>query len=564
VSLLPDASQTARWSAAPTPAASADLELCGYPAWMAPLLARRGVTCAQEAARFLGPSLDQLHDPYRLAGMEPVVARLLAARAAGARIAIVGDYDVDGITATALLAAVFAACGLAAEPILPHRLREGYGFQPLHVERARQLGCQLIVTADCGSSAGDAVSAAMAAGLDVVITDHHLPGGALPAGALQINPRQPGCSYPFRDLAAVGLAFKLATALAERCGRAVSTDALLRMACLGTIADLVPLRGENRVIAALGLQALAASRSHGLRALIQQAGLRPPFTAADVGFRLGPRLNAAGRLDDAARALELLLSRDPQRAAVLAADLDRWNRERQAQEMQVVEEARARIAARQPLPPILVEWSAAWHRGVVGVAAGRIAKEFSRPAVLFSVDGALATGSGRSVPEIGLHAFLEPWRTRLRRFGGHAQAVGLTVDCNLLEELRTAWEEAAATAWEPAALERRHVYDFAVPPREVTSELAAELRRLEPFGQGNPQPLLRTGPLRLRRAPRPFGKGHLSAECEAADGARLELLGWNWAARGADLAGGFEVLAHLETDGWHGGPVLRLVDARPA
>jgi single-stranded-DNA-specific exonuclease len=559
----PEVAELARWSAAPVPAAAADLELSGYPGWMAPLLARRGVTSALDASHFLGPSLDQLHDPYKLAGMEQVVGRLLAARLAGERVAIVGDYDVDGITATALLAAVFAACGIAAAPILPHRLREGYGFQPVHVERARQLGCRLIVTADCGSSAGETVSAALAAGIDVAITDHHLPGGALPPGALQINPRQDGCSYPFRDLAAVGIAFKLATALAARCGRVVEPDALLRIACLGTIADLVPLRGENRVIAALGLIALAASRSHGLRALIQQAGLRPPFTAADVGFRLGPRLNAAGRLDDAAHALELLLSRDPQRALVLAADLDRWNRERQAQETQVVEEARAQLGGRRPLPAILVAWSAAWHKGVVGVAAGRIAKELSRPTLLFSVDGAIATGSGRSVPDVGLHAFLAPWQPRLQRFGGHAQAVGLTVEIDRLEELRAAWEEAAAGAWEPAALERRHFYDFELPPRQVTKEMAAELGRLEPFGQGNPQPLLLTGPLRLRRPPRPFGNGHLSAECEGPDGSRVELLGWSWGIRAASLAGGFEVLAHLETDSWHGGPVLRLVDARP-
>lgn len=556
---------SAHWRAAPVAPAAADLELSGFPAWMAPLLARRGIASAAEAARFLDPSLDQLHDPYLLAGMAQVVERLLAARAAGERVAIVGDYDVDGVTSTALLAAVFAACGIAADPILPHRLREGYGFQPVHVERARELGCRLILTADCGSSSGEAVAAAHAAGLDVAITDHHIPGAPLPPGTLQINPRQAGCSYPFPDLAAVGLAYKLATALAARCGRTLDAAALLRVACLGTIADLVPLRGENRVIAALGLRALAACRSHGLRALIQQAGLRPPFTAADVGYRLGPRLNAAGRLADAAHALELLLSRDPQRAAALAADLDRWNRERQAQETQVVEEARAQLAARQPLPPILVAWSAAWHRGVVGVAAGRIAKEFSRPAVLLTVDGPLATGSGRSVPEVELHAFLGSWQDRLQRFGGHAQAVGLTAPSEALEELRGAWEAAAAAAWEPAWLEPRHVYDLAIAPRQVTGELAAELRRLEPFGQGNPQPLLRTGPLRLRRPPRHFGRtnlAHLSAECEGGDGARFGLLGWNWAPRAADLQGDFEVLAYLEIDGWHGGPVLRLVDAR--
>ncbi len=549
---------------APVPAAAADLESCGFPSWLAALLARRGVTDRQSAGRFLAPSLDQLHDPFLLAGMEAAVGRLLAARERGERVAIVGDYDVDGISATALLAAVMGACRIAAQPILPDRLREGYGFQPLHVERARELGCRLIVTADCGSSASEAVAAALTAGLDVVVTDHHLPNGALPDGATQINPRQATCSYPFPDLAAAGLAFKLATALAARCGRTLDPLPLLRIACLGTIADMVPLRGENRIIAALGLRALADARSHGLRALIQQAGLRPPFTAADVGFRLGPRLNAAGRLHDPNRALDLLLSRDPGRAQALAAELDGWNRERQSEEAKVVEQARGQVLERLPLPPILVAWSPDWHKGVVGVAAGRIAKEMHRPTVLLSVEGSLATGSGRSVPDVALHAFLSSWQPRLRRFGGHAQAVGLSLDRGLLDELRDEWERSAAAAWEPGWLEKRHLYDLELPPRAVSAELVTELRRLEPFGQDNPQPLLRTGPLRLRRPPRLFGKGHLSAEAEGEDGSRVELLGWKWAVREADLTGRFEVLAHPEIDGWHGGPVLRLVDSRSA
>jgi len=551
-----------RWVPAPVPAAAADLESCGFPSWLAALLARRGIADRAGAGGFLEPSLDQLHDPFLLAGMEAAVLRLLAARDRGERVAIVGDYDVDGISATALLAAVLGACRIAAQPILPDRLREGYGFQPLHVERARELGCRLILTADCGSSAGEAVTAALAAGLDVVITDHHLPHGELPAGVIQINPRQGSCSYPFPDLAAAGLAFKLATALAGRCGRALDPLPLLRIACLGTIADMVPLRGENRVIAALGLRALAASRSHGLRALIQQAGLRPPFTAADVGYRLGPRLNAAGRLHDPNRALDLLLSRDAGRALALAAELDGWNRERQVEEMKVVEDARRLLLERLPLPAILVAWSPEWHKGVVGVAAGRIAKELHRPTVLLSVEGGLATGSGRSVPDIALHAFLAGWQPRLRRFGGHAQAIGLSLDCELLDQLRGEWERSAAASWEPGWLEKRHLYDLELPPRAVSGELVSELRRLEPFGQDNPQPLLRTGPLRLRRPPRLFGKGHLSAEAEGEDGSRVELLGWRWAARAGDLAGRFEVLAHPEIDGWHGGPVLRLVDSR--
>ncbi len=539
------------------------LAAAGQPPWLAALLARRGVTDSKDAERFLRPSLDQLHDPFLLAGMEEAVARLLDAKARGERVAIVGDYDVDGVTATAQLLAVFRKCGLEARPVLPHRLREGYGFQTVHVERARELGCGLIVTADCGSSSAAAVEAALAAGIGVIVTDHHLPGCELPAGALHINPRQARCTYPFRDLAAAGLALKLCLALAARCGFQLDPLPLLRIACLGTIADLVPLQGENRVIAALGLAALAAARSQGLKALIKQSGMTPPYTAADIGFRLGPRLNAAGRLSDADRALELLMSRDPGRALELALELDGWNRERQATENRVVEEARRGFAGRSPLPPILVAWSESWHKGVVGVAAGRIAKEFHRPAVLLSVEGESATGSGRSVPGLELHAFLAAWKDRLRRFGGHAQAVGLTVDRERLEELRGEWEEAGA-AWPAELLAHRIEYELELPPREVTNGLLAQLAALEPFGQGNPRPLVRTGPLRLQGEPRPFGNGHLSARARGEDGAAVDLVGWRWGERAGSLRGPFEVLASVENDTYRGGPVLRLVDSRPA
>lgn len=493
--------------------------------------------------------------------MEPAVERLLAARARRERVAVVGDYDVDGVTATAQLLATFAVLGIDAQAILPHRLTEGYGFQPLHVERARSLGCRLVVTADCGSSSGPAAERALALGLDVVVTDHHLPGCELPPGVLQVNPRQAGCTYPYPHLAAAGLAFKLALALAGRCGRRLDASALLRIACLGTIADLVPLTGENRVIAALGLASLEGARSHGLRALIRAAGVRPPFTAADVGYRLGPRLNAAGRLDTAEQALELLMSRDPERASHLAAALEGWNRQRQSEEARVVEEATRLAAGRRPLPPIVVLWSAGWHRGVVGVAAGRLARDLNRPVLLLAADGDTATGSGRSVPGIELHAFLAGWRDRLLRFGGHAQAVGLTAAVAELPGLVREWEEAAL-GWPQELLVRRREYELAFEPRGIGRDLLAELARLEPHGQGNPQPLVRVGPLSLAAPPRRFGNGHLSALVRG-DGGALTLLGWGWQPREAELAGPFEALGYLERDRETRGPVLRLADTRP-
>jgi single-stranded-DNA-specific exonuclease len=553
----------AEWVAAPVPEAAAGLEAAGHPSWLAVLMARRGVADAEEARRFLAPSLDQLHDPYLLAGMAESIERLLDARARGERVAIVGDYDVDGVTATAQLLAVLGACGLDAHPILPHRMREGYGFQPVHVERARELGAGLIVTADCGSSSATAVEDALEAGIGVIVTDHHLPGCELPAAAFHINPRQARCSYPFQDLAAAGLALKLALAFAARCGRTVDPDRLLRIACLGTIADLVPLQGENRVIAALGLRALTAARSQGLKALIEKAGMKPPFTAADVGFRLGPRLNAAGRLDTAERALELLMSRDVRRATELANELDTRNRERQAEELRVVEEARRRFQEREPLPPILVAWAPSWHKGVVGVAAGRVAKELHRPVILLAVEGDLATGSGRSIPGLELHAFLSSWKDSLERFGGHSQAIGLTARVDRMEGLREEWE-AAGAAWPESLLAKRYEYELHLPARQISNRLLAQLGELEPFGQGNPRPLVRVGPLRLDGTPRPFGNGHLSARARGEDGAAVELVGWRWQERAGGLGGSFEVLACVEADSYRGGPVLRLVDCRRA
>jgi single-stranded-DNA-specific exonuclease len=552
----------AEWVAAPVPDGAADLERVGLPRWMAVLLARRGVTDEAGARRFLTPSLDQLHDPFLLHGMESAVERLLAARDRKQKIAIVGDYDVDGVTATAILLAVLKSCGCEAIPIVPHRLREGYGFQPVHVERARAEGCSMIVTADCGSSAAGAVGEAMDSGIDVVVTDHHLPGCELPAGTVHINPRQQVCCYPFRDLAAAGLALKLALAFAGRCGKELDPAPLLRIACLGTIADLVPLRGENRVIASLGLAALADVRSAGLKALIQQAGVKPPFSAADVGFRIGPRINAAGRLHEAEHALELLLSRDPKRAAELAQELDALNRDRQAEEAQVVEEAFKMFAERAPLPPVLVGWSPEWHKGVVGIAAGRVAKELHRPTLLLSVEEEVATGSGRSIPGIDLHDFLMPWKERMVRFGGHTQAVGLTVRLDVLEELRREWE-AAGAAWPAEVLARRHEYELELPPHRLTGKLVAQLGRLEPYGMGNPRPLVRTGPFRLDGPPRLFGNGHLSARARGNDGASVDLVGWGWQERAADLSGTFEALGWIEHDDYRGGPCLRLLDSRP-
>ena len=560
------AEPAAAWVRAPVPEAAHALAAAGYPRALALLMARRGVDTPEAAERFLKPTIEQLHgdqDGARFAGMERAVDLLVAARESGRAVAVVGDYDVDGVSATALLLAALRACGLTADAILPHRINDGYGLQVTHVAEATRRGAAVLLTVDCGSTAHAAVEEALATGLAVIVVDHHLPDRPLPPEVGHVNPRQEGCPYPFRDLAAAGLALKVALALGERLGHPLPVERLLRVACLGTVADMVPLLGENRVIAALGLRALGATRSRGLRALFRQAQVAAPLSATDVGFRIGPRLNAAGRLGSAEPALELLLTRDDDRAVLLAEQLERLNVDRQRQELQVVEEASARVLARESLPPAIIEWSPDWHRGVVGIAASRLVRAHRRPTLLLAVDGELATGSGRSVPGVALHEFLTPWRGELERFGGHAQAVGLTVRVDRLPALRAAWEEAAAR-WPPEALGPTQLYELELAPRHVNRELLRQLEGLEPHGEGNPRPLARVGPLQLLGSPRIFGRGHLRAIAVGADGTRVPLLGWGWETRAASLRDHFEVLATLERDRLTGNPELHLVDARPA
>lgn len=552
---------TARWIRAEAPAAPA-LEAAGHTRRAACLLARRGVTTPEAAGEFLAPALSGLHAATDLLGMGAAVERIDAVRGRGGKVAIVGDYDVDGVTATALLAATLRALGIEVETILPRRDAEGYGFQPVHVERAATAGCELLITVDCGIQGFAGAAAAAGRGIDLIVTDHHLPGAELPSPAVVINPRQPGCRYPFRELTGAGLALKLAAASLERAGREVPWPGLLRIACLGTIADVAPLVGENRTIAALGLAALAETKSPGLRALLDSAGIEPPVRAADVGYRIGPRLNAAGRLESPEPALEVLLTRDVRRAVELADLLGEQNRRRQALEAAILEDVEAEIGALQELPPILVAWRDTWHRGIVGIAAGRLARRLHRPVLLLAVEGERATGSGRSVPGLSLHDFVAASAERLERFGGHDQAIGLTVRLDRLEALRSDLE-AAAAEWPVDLLSPRHDYDDDLDTDEVGDELARTLHELEPFGAGNPEPLFRVGPLRSVGERREFGNGHLALRARSADGGRVVgLLGWGWAGRRLDWNRPFEILAHLDHDRFRNEPVLRLVDAR--
>ncbi len=529
------------------------------------LLSRRGVSSRAQAEEYLNPSLEQLHDGSLLPGLDEAVERLIQSSESKERVAVVGDYDADGISGTALLTACLRLAGINTEPILPHRLRDGYGFQDAQVERASELGCGLIVTVDCGMSSRDAVAFAAARGMQTIVTDHHLPSDELPEAIVLVNPRlddeQP--PYPNVELCGAGIAFKLGVALLETLGLKVPIHSLLRVACLGTIADLVPLTGENRSIAALGLTALGQSRSPGLVALMQVSRVKAPVLAEDVGYRLAPRLNAAGRLDSPDRALELLLTRDETRARQLASDLDDLNQERQSAERLVVREARAHFLEMDEMPRILVAASESWHRGVVGIAAGRLAREFHRPTILLGAEGTEATGSGRSIELVHLHEFLMPWKDQMMRFGGHSQAIGMTVEVARLPQLIDQWNDAAA-AWEDEILIKRYRYELEVDSVDFLRNTLYELlEKFQPFGQANPAPLIRVGPLSLARPARIFGKGHLDLLVQDASNGRIRTTAWNWADKEECFGGRFELLARMGWDDYTGAAAMTLVDARP-
>ena len=457
--------EAVEWLEKPAPEATGRLLAAGYGLLSAPL-ARRGVKTEAEAETFLRPHPSGLHDPFLLSGMEEATERVLAVCRDRGTVAVVGDYDVDGVSACALLTAVLRALAVEVVPIIPNRLTDGYGFQVAQVEKARRAGASLIVTVDCGTTSNEAVEEAIRQGMDVVVTDHHVPGSGFPSQAIQVNPRQDGCTYPFRHLCGAGLAFKLAQAVLRRSGR---EEPLARACCAwhasGRSRMSFPWWGRTGSSRPWACRRWQWRRSPGLRALMRVSRVEGGVSSTEVAFRLGPRLNAAGRLASGELALRLLLTRDRAEAERLAGELDSLNRKRQGEERRVVREATELFSADERRPGILMAWSPGWHRGVVGIAAGRLAREFHRPVILLGVEGETAAGSGRSIPGLDLHSFMAGFEGRMARFGGHPQAIGLSVDVSALPALKAEMEEAAD--WPPEALVRRREYELALSPEQV-------------------------------------------------------------------------------------------------
>jgi single-stranded-DNA-specific exonuclease len=554
------------------------------PLVLAELLVARGITQAAEAFAFLNPELAHLHDPFLMLGMDRAVERLeqaiARAIAAGEPILLYGDYDVDGTVAVVLLKTTFEMLGVPSGLIrfhVPHRLREGYGMQSSVLEAAHAEGVRVVVTVDTGMRAFAEAETARRLGLDLIITDHHLPAAddALPAALAILNPNQPGCPYPEKSLCGAAIALKLAQALLERRelqrreldrrepprAREKTLPSFLKMAAIATIADAVPLRGENRTIAAIGLRELRRPMGAGLRALFAAAALDPAakqITGFDVAFRLAPRINAAGRMDVASDVVELFSTRDSHRASELANKLEQLNRERRDVEAAALTTIEARLAADAEVSAdrLLVIDGDGWHRGVVGILASRVVERTAKPALVISIEdgpnGRIAHGSGRSVDGFMLLAAIESCADLFTRFGGHAFAVGFALPAEKLPDLKRRlriYAEEHLAAREPERLLRIHAE---LPLDRITPVLAGWLKKLEPLGHGNPEPLFLSRNARLVTAPRIMKARHLALELaqdsaapSAASSAHpsgspapissIRAVGWNLAERAVEL-----------------------------
>ena len=504
---------------------------------VARLLVLRGVTTADEARRFLNPRLDHLHDPFRLTDLPRAVDRLQRAIEEKERIAIHGDYDVDGVTSTVILRRLLDLLGANVIHFIPERLRDGYGLEPASIERLAAQQVAVVVSVDCGIRSQAAAARARELGIDLIVTDHHEPDAVLPPALAVINPKRPDCDYPDKNLAGVGVALKLVQALCLRTDRSHWLPAFVKLAAVGTVADVVPLRGENRVIAKLGLEGLSRKRhTVGLQALLDSTGLLgETLTSFHVAFRLAPRINAAGRMSTPDLATRLLLLTGEDRAAEaksLAEQLETVNLRRQEEEAEILAAARRRVDSDPDVGAhaILVVWGAGWHRGVIGIVASKLVDLFHRPAIVLAVEGDLAYGSGRSIPGFDLLGALEHCGELFTRFGGHRHAAGITMESDRLAELRRRITAFADDRLGPEQLMPRLRIDCALPLAAITPEMVAGLRAMEPFGAGNPRPVFHSGPLQLADSPRVLKSRHLAMRVRQ-EGRVFRAIAWRMADR---------------------------------
>ena len=548
----------ARWTTKPYSVAAAErlrAEL-GLAPVTASILVRRGYGDPAAARRFL--AADERHDPFSMDGMAAACEHILGHVRSGARIVVHGDYDVDGVCSTAILVHTLRALGAEPRWHIPSRA-DGYGLSAATVERLAAEGAGLLLTADCAITAVAEVALARELGLDVVVTDHHLPGDTLPDCPI-VHPALGG--YPCPDLCAAGVAYKLCEALLRTAGAdPAAADSDLDLVALATVADVVPLRGENRRLVREGLRALGRTSKPGLRALMRVASADPgSMSAQAVGFRLAPRLNAAGRLQRADAALELILTGDETRAAQVADELDILNRERQDTETRILFEAEA-ARAEHPDAPAYVVAGEGWHPGVIGIVASRLAERHNRPCIVIALDGDRGRGSGRSIPAFDLHAGLAACAGHLRRFGGHRAAAGLDIDRAQVDAFREAFTRYAASVLTPEDLIPVERVDAVAPGDALGTELAEELERLAPFGHGNPTPTLLVPAARVGEVRAMGQDGQHSRFTLSGGGSRARGVAFRTAARQlpSDSEERYDAAVRLELNEWKGTVEPRLV-----
>ena len=510
----------------------------GAPLALGHALVNRGVGGTEAARRFLDPVLEDLHEPGRMLDLEAAAERILAAVEAGEHIFVHGDYDVDGITSTFLLFSTLEELGGRAEFRIPHRIRDGYGLTTDAIDEAHRRGCTLVVTVDCGITATEAVAHARTLGIDTVITDHHEPPARLPDAVAIVNPLRPGCTYPFKSLAGVGVTFKLVERLLRGRGGLDRARRYLDAVALGTIADVVPLVGENRVLARLGLDRLNHEPRLGLRALIAVSSLGGKrITSGHVAFVLAPRINAAGRMGNAEQGLRLLLARDLDEAETIAKSLEEDNVQRRKFDEQVLLEATRQVEQEVGYPDCssILLWSDRWHPGVIGIVASRIVERFQRPTILVALDGERGRGSGRSLPGVDLTRLLDGCGDLLLAHGGHAFAAGLTVQRDRLPELRERLERLVREQYRPDQFVQRLELDADLRAADCDMELVEWLERMAPHGLDNPEPVFRMREARLEQVQEVGAGKHLRLRARD-DSGEVEAIGFGMGERARELA----------------------------
>ena len=545
----------------------------GVPAVVARLLLQRGLSEPAAAQRFLDPRLEHLHDPFLLTGMREAVDRLQAAIARRERIAIHGDYDVDGITATVVLRRAIELLGGDVTHFVPDRFRDGYGLQSAALEALHAQGVHVVVSVDCGIRAADEARRARELGIDLIITDHHEPGTELPPALAVINPKRPDCLYPDKGLAGVGVALKLVQALFTGWeGAAEALPHFVKIAAIGTLADVVPLVGENRVIARCGLDGLSKGRhGAGLEALLEDAGLLGRrLDSFHVGFMLGPRINAAGRMSSPDLALDLLLLRGRDeatrtRARDLARRLSEENTRRREQEATILAEAKRAIEKDPHIggQNLLIVAGEGWHRGVIGIVASKLAETFHKPTLVLSIEDGVAQGSGRSIPRFDLLAGLEACADVFLRFGGHRQAAGVTLEAARIDELRRRLTAYANERLSPEDLVPRLRIDASMGLREISGEVIQALSRVGPFGAANPKPVFRASGVDLMTPPRKLKERHLALMLRQG-GRTFRAIAWRAAEREEYLTAnrfGMDLAYSLDESEYRGERVTELTVA---